>query len=79
MWPRSLVQCVRGLGQAETDFGQTDFGHPYLTDFGQTDFGQFYCFSIFLFFKKRHNNEKNGRTSTLLGPKGVARKGAGPT
>ena len=28
---------------AETDFGQTDFGHPYLTDFGQknlTDFGQ---------------------------------------
>ena len=26
---------------AETDFGQTDFGHPYLTDFGQTDFGQF--------------------------------------
>ena len=25
---------------AETDFGQTDFGHPYLTDFGQSDFGQ---------------------------------------
>ena len=30
---------------ADADFGQTDFGHPYLTDFGksdkgQTDFGQ---------------------------------------
>ena len=25
---------------AETNFGQTDFGHPYLTDFGQSDFGQ---------------------------------------
>ena len=24
---------------AETDFGQTDFGHPYLTDFRQSDFG----------------------------------------
>ena len=24
----------------ETDFGQTDFGHPYPTDFGQTDFAQ---------------------------------------
>ena len=24
----------------ETDFGQSDFGHPYPTDFGQTDFGQ---------------------------------------
>ena len=32
-------------GTAETDFGQTDFGHPYFptlakSDFGQTDFGQ---------------------------------------
>ena len=32
-------------GQAETDFGQSDFGHPYWptlanSDFGQTDFGQ---------------------------------------
>ena len=25
---------------AETDFGQTDFGHLYLTNFGQSDFGQ---------------------------------------
>ena len=24
----------------ETDFGQSDFGHPYPTDFGQSDFGQ---------------------------------------
>ena len=46
------------VAPAETDFGQTDFGHPYLTDFGQSDCGQFYCFSVFLFFKKRQNNEK---------------------
>ena len=24
----------------ETDFGQSNFGHPYQTDFGQTNFGQ---------------------------------------
>ena len=24
----------------DADFGQTDFGHPYLTDFGRSDFGQ---------------------------------------
>ena len=34
-----------GAQLAETDFGQTDFGHPYFptlakSDFGQTDFGQ---------------------------------------
>ena len=47
VWNRA-GQCrdeVEDLGEevwrAETDFGQTDFGHPYLTDFGQTDFGQF--------------------------------------
>ena len=30
----------QGPPKAETDFDQTDFGHPYLTDFGQSDFGQ---------------------------------------
>ena len=23
-----------------TDFGQTDFDHPYVIDFGQSDFGE---------------------------------------
>ena len=35
---RDQKSATRGI--AETDFGQTDFGHPYLTDFGQSDFGQ---------------------------------------
>ena len=33
-----LTRCGVGVGgavKAETDFGQSDFGHPYLTDFGQ--------------------------------------------
>ena len=33
---RACQSGVPKRGQsAETDFGQTDFGHPYLTDFGQ--------------------------------------------
>ena len=36
---------------AETDFGQSDFGHPYWptlanSDFGQTNFGPNWCFSL---------------------------------
>ena len=34
-----LSQNCRRAQPAETDFGQTDFGQPYLTDFGQTDAG----------------------------------------
>ena len=33
----SQIQAARPV---ETDFGQSDFGHPYPTDFGQSDFGQ---------------------------------------
>ena len=33
-------RSVVGGTMAETDFGQTDFGHPYLTDFGQSDLGK---------------------------------------
>ena len=35
-----LLLLHRPRGWVETDFGQSDFGHPYPTDFGQTDFGQ---------------------------------------
>ena len=47
-FPSKLVPTHRGVAsvktehtcsecdkEADTDFGQTDFGHPYLTDFGQ--------------------------------------------
>ena len=32
-----MVGCE---ASADAHFGQTDFGHPYVTDFGQSDFGQ---------------------------------------
>ena len=35
-----LVRDGQCNGTADADFGQTEFGHPYLTDFGQSDFGQ---------------------------------------
>ena len=39
---REGVEALEREEEAETDFGQTDFGHPYLTDFGQSDFGHPY-------------------------------------
>ena len=33
----SAATCWKSV---ETDFGQSDCGHPYPTDFGQTDFDQ---------------------------------------
>ena len=47
-----------------------------MADFGQTDFGQFYCFSIFLFEKKK-NNENTWKNKHPFGPRG-APKGGGP-
>ena len=43
--PCFISQDTERIELADTDFGQTDFGHPHLTDFGQsdsrqTDFGQ---------------------------------------
>ena len=45
------MQRLPGEPRAETDFGQTDFGHPYFptlakSDFGQIDCGQFLGFSV---------------------------------
>ena len=38
------VVCWLGVILVEADFGQSDFGHRYLTDFGQTNFGQSFGF-----------------------------------
>ena len=37
---RRKVSVYTPVLRVETDFGQSDFGHPYPTDFGQTDSGQ---------------------------------------
>ena len=66
---------------AETDFGQTDFGHPYLTDFGQ-NWGWptlakptlANLVFIFLFFKKTEQR-KHMEEQT---PKGWGPEGWGP-
>ena len=56
---------------ADTDFGQTDFGHPYLADFGQADFGPNWCFSLLaFFFKKKQNNQMKKIQTPLRSPEG---------
>ena len=81
--PHSSSLCRLGQGRIVYDMPFAQQPMPTLcaaeTDFGQTDFGQFYCFSIFLFFKKKDRaTKKHGRTSTLsegCRPKGGAPKG----
>ena len=73
---RRLV-LINGGGTAETDFGQTYFGHPYFPTLAESDFGQFYCFSIFLFFflKKRQNMQEQAPFwASKGGPQGWGRR-----
>ena len=67
---------------AEADFGQTDFGHPYLTDFGQSDFHQNCFFSLLAqpqtrFFSKEKNN-KNKQGAPKGAPRRVRPRTVGP-
>ena len=78
----------KGAPKAETDFGQSDFGHPYWptltnSDFGQADFGPNWCFSILAFISKKKKTEQqeekmHRRTNTLRGPEGWGPELLGP-
>ena len=70
---------------AETDFGQTDFGHPYLTDFGQNLGGRLWpnrlwpklVFQsyVFLFQKKKEQQDVGPHHGLHPSQEGGASKG----
>ena len=74
-----FVSSMKIQPQTDADFGQTDFGHPYLTDFGQTDFGQNWCFSLLAyFFKNERTTRWKNKAWKNKHPKGAAPKGGAP-
>ena len=88
-WLTRMLSCTRPLHRrwtgAETNFGQTDFGHPCLTDFGPNLGGRLLPKLVFqsfcLFSKKKQKVKMNKCTEeqTPFGaPKGAAQKRRAP-
>ena len=90
-WMRKEKKNLRCALLADADFGQTDFGHLYLTDFGPNLGGRLWpsrfwpklvvsLLAFFFFLKKRTTRlkKKHRRTTPFGAPKGEARKGGRP-
>ena len=66
--------------QVETDFGQTDFGHPYLTDFWPNRLWPKLVFQSFGLLKKREQQDekKKAEKNKHFGPRRVWDRRVGP-
>ena len=75
---RKALYGTRPAAAADADFGQTDFGHPYLTDFGQADFCPNWCFGLLArpsLHKGRGAGDPFEPAPRRVGPRRVGREG----